>query len=62
MKYYSTKARESAVQNIHAMQVKIASIPGDTLSFSDAAEINRLLSTLEDYISSENKQHAGEYL
>lgn len=60
MMFYSSSARKVAVESIHDLNKKIAAIPGNYLSYSDARKLHNLLEVLEHAINNEEKnmEHA----
>ena len=53
MIYYSDEARKTAIDNISRLIPLVATISSDTLSFTDAADINYYLSSFKEAIISE---------
>lgn len=54
MIYYSSEAREAALESLHQLTSKIGSIPGDVLSYNDASATIRYLGMLADLIEAED--------
>lgn len=57
--YYSSSARESAINDILELNKKIASIPGKYLDFQSACSIGKYLNMLIDQIKKEEKYVSG---
>lgn len=55
MIYYSNEARNTAITRIKELIPKIASIPGDVLSYSDASDTISYLGNLLNEIEKEAK-------
>lgn len=60
MTYHSPAARCSAIENIDTLKHKIATIPGNHLSYIEATQIIRHLSDLQDYIRQEQWEATGQ--
>ena len=65
MIYYSNKARNTAITRIKELITKIASIPGDVLSYSDASDtisyLGNLLNEIEKEAKSEYFKRISKY-
>lgn len=55
MMFYSSTARKVALESIHDLNTKIATIPGKYLSYTDARKLHTLLEVLEQEIVREEK-------
>ena len=55
MMFYSSNARKSAIESIHDLNKKIATIPGIYLDYIDAKRLHNLLEILENEINEEQK-------
>ena len=53
MMFYSSAARKSAIESIHDLNKKIATIPGNYLNYNDARRLHNLLEVLENEIERE---------
>ena len=53
MLYYSDEARQSAIDNISELIVKIGTIPGNYLDYTSARELTNHLTDLQRIISKE---------
>ena len=53
MLYYSDEARQSAINNISELIVKIGTIPGNYLDYTSARELTNHLTDLQRIISRE---------
>jgi hypothetical protein len=61
MLYYSDEARKSAISSIKECILKIGTIPGQHLSYSDARKTTTFLNMLIDEIEKESKcEHKKE--
>ena len=56
MMYYSSKARKSAIESIHDLTKKVATIPGKYLDYTDAVRLQALLEVFEYALEKEEKQ------
>ena len=53
MLYYSDEARQSAINNISELIVKIGTIPGNYLDYTSARDLTKHLADLQKIISKE---------
>ena len=56
MMFYSSAARKSAIESIHDLNKKIATIPGNYLDYNDARKLHNLLGIFENEINKEQKK------
>lgn len=59
MLYYSHEARDSAMKRITELCVKIGTIRGDELNYTDARAVTGFLQMLKAEIEQEDKRMAG---
>ena len=55
MMFYSSDARKSAIESIHDLNKKIATIPGNYFGYDDAERLRILLAIFENEINKEQK-------
>ena len=61
MMFYTTEARNSAIEKIHEISKTVSNIPGNYLNFDDACKLHQFLGLLVDQIEKEEKETSKAY-